>query len=78
MGISSEQSDRQRLQGLVPASDISTYPIGNLAFPTEHRTRLQNDDRHQRGHSAERHLGECSRFASTLRAGQYAARSRPA
>src|SRR5450759_69021 len=44
----------------------------------EHRTPLQNDDRHPRGGNAYRHLRVRSRSASTLAVGQYAPRSKPA
>jgi hypothetical protein len=43
MGISGAQSSGQRLQGLVPTTDISTCRIGDLASPTGRRTTRQND-----------------------------------
>lgn len=57
MGISSEESDRQRQQGPVRASDIGTWRIGDLASPTEHRTRRQNGARRAPDSSAVRHVG---------------------
>ena len=56
MGISGAQSSGQRLQGLVPTTDISVCRIGDLASPTEHRMPRQNDDGRHPGRSAERHV----------------------
>jgi hypothetical protein len=52
MGISGAQSSGQRLQGLVPTTDISVCRIGDLASPTEHRMPRQNDDGRHPGRSA--------------------------
>ena len=57
MGISGAQSSGQRLQGLVPTTDISTCRIGDLASPTGRRTTRQNDGHRDPTSSAERHLG---------------------
>jgi hypothetical protein len=57
MGISGAQSSGQRLQGLVPTTDISVCRIGDLASPTEHRMPRQNDDGRHPGRSAGRHVG---------------------
>ena len=76
MGISGAQSCGQRLQGLVPTTDISVCRIGDLASPTEHRMPRQNDGLRHPGSSAYRHVRVRSRSASTLGVGQYAARSK--
>jgi hypothetical protein len=58
MGISGAQSSGQRLQGLVPTTDISTCRIGDLASPTGRRTTRQNDGHRDPTSSAERILFE--------------------
>ena len=60
MGISGAQSSGQRLQGLVPTTDISTCRIGDLASPTGRRTTRQNDGHRDPTSSAERHV-RCAR-----------------
>jgi hypothetical protein len=73
MGISSEQSDRQRLQGLVPASDISTCRIGDLASSTGCRTPGQNGDCQTLSGSAERHVGRARGRQACSALGDFAA-----
>ena len=77
MGFPGAHNVRQRPQGLGVAREVSTPRIGDLASPTEHRTRRQNGARRSPDTSAERHvwsdrccpppgmMRECSRQRAT-------------
>ena len=65
MGFPGAHNVRRRPQGLRVARDVSAPRIGDLASPTDFRTTRQNDGRRHPGRSAERHVGKCSRCAST-------------
>jgi hypothetical protein len=77
MGISGAQSCGQRLQGLVPTTDISVCRIGDLASPTEHRMPRQNDGLRHPGSSAYRHVRRACGLDRLLGPDQYVERSEP-